>query len=196
MGRLSTRISDAKAERAESPKAPRFAPAGQSTQMIVGADAARDVDILATSANLCELSPPPGLLFGVRAHPGHQRLCRQAAAADARTPLVLQPIGCSGLMAFRSTRFLQRWPAACSTLPSTRNWPGRWPTCQSCPIDVNRASLELLYRVPGLGVRAAKIVAARRYRTSLADVGRLDSIGILPELTIHYRTRLAPRRHA
>lgn len=42
-------------------------------------------------------------------------------------------------------------------------------------IDVNRASLELLYRVPGLGVRAAKkIVAARRYqKLRLADVGRL-----------------------
>ncbi len=52
MGKLRTRIADAKAARAESRKAPRFAPAGQSTQMIVGADAARDVDILATSANL------------------------------------------------------------------------------------------------------------------------------------------------
>ncbi len=43
------------------------------------------------------------------------------------------------------------------------------------PVDVNRASREMLLRVPGLGVRAVdRIVAVRRYRTlRLEDVGRL-----------------------
>ena len=48
MGRLRLGIEEAKAEK----KAPRFAPAGQSTQMIVGADASSDRDVLATSTNL------------------------------------------------------------------------------------------------------------------------------------------------
>ncbi len=47
MGRLSEQIAAARAES----RAPRFAPAGQSTQVIVGADASTDATILgATSA--------------------------------------------------------------------------------------------------------------------------------------------------
>src|SRR6202789_3435522 len=55
MGRLRLRLDEADEGRKATPKgntAPRFAPAGQSTQMIVGADAASDRTILATSANL------------------------------------------------------------------------------------------------------------------------------------------------
>ena len=55
MGRLRLKLDEADEGRKLTPKgntAPRFAPAGQSTQMIVGADAANDQTILATSANL------------------------------------------------------------------------------------------------------------------------------------------------
>jgi predicted DNA-binding helix-hairpin-helix protein len=43
------------------------------------------------------------------------------------------------------------------------------------PVDVNRASREMLLRVPGLGVKAVdRILSVRRYRTlRLEDVGRL-----------------------
>ena len=54
MGRLRLKLDEAKEDRKTTTKAkpPRFAPAGQSTQMIVGADAANDQTILNTSANL------------------------------------------------------------------------------------------------------------------------------------------------
>src|SRR4051812_23561411 len=54
MGRLRLKLDEAKeaSERPGKTKPPRFAPAGQSTQMIVGADAANDQTILNTSANL------------------------------------------------------------------------------------------------------------------------------------------------
>ena len=48
MAAMRLRIDETKAEK----KAPRFAPAGQSTQMIVGADGAADATILGTSATL------------------------------------------------------------------------------------------------------------------------------------------------
>src|ERR1700760_318323 len=51
MGRLRLKLDEAKDTSAKS-KPPRFAPAGQSTQMIVGADSATDRTILDTSANL------------------------------------------------------------------------------------------------------------------------------------------------
>src|SRR6201996_6141687 len=55
MGRLRVKLDEAEEGRKATPKgntAPRFAPAGQSTQMIIGADAANDQAILNTSANL------------------------------------------------------------------------------------------------------------------------------------------------
>src|SRR5882724_11555678 len=52
MGRLRLKLDEAKENNAKSTNAPRFAPAGQSTQMIVGADSATDQIILNTSANL------------------------------------------------------------------------------------------------------------------------------------------------
>ncbi|MET0363072.1 MAG: putative DNA modification/repair radical SAM protein, partial [Sphingobium sp.] len=52
MADLGQRIGNAKAERKLSRKAPIFAPAGQSTQMIVGADASGDDRLLATSSAL------------------------------------------------------------------------------------------------------------------------------------------------
>ena len=48
MGRMRSRIDEAKAEK----KSPTFAPGGQSTQMIIGADATDDRTILQTSTNL------------------------------------------------------------------------------------------------------------------------------------------------
>lgn len=52
MGRLRLKLDEAKPDEKAKTRPPRFAPAGQSTQMIIGADAADDRTILATSANL------------------------------------------------------------------------------------------------------------------------------------------------
>ena len=62
---------------------PRFAPAGQSTQMIVGADASDDRTILQTSATLYgAYAPQARLLLGVQPHPARVR--RVAAARRRR----------------------------------------------------------------------------------------------------------------
>ena len=52
MGRMRLRIDAARDKTASGTKAPRFAPAGQSTQVIVGADSSSDRDILGMSTNL------------------------------------------------------------------------------------------------------------------------------------------------
>ncbi len=52
MSGIKARIDEAKAERKESRQAPVFAPAGQSTQMIVGATDASDATILRQASSL------------------------------------------------------------------------------------------------------------------------------------------------
>ena len=52
MGDVRQDIVEAKDARKRFKSAPRFAPAGQSTQMIVGADAATDADIVGKASRL------------------------------------------------------------------------------------------------------------------------------------------------
>ena len=52
MATVKTRIDDTRDERKDGLKPPRFAPAGQSTQMIIGATPTPDLEILKTASTL------------------------------------------------------------------------------------------------------------------------------------------------
>ena len=88
MGGLKLKLDEAKEERGKTLRAPRFAPAGQSTQMIIGADEARDKDVIARSClPLCFLRPAASLLLGLQ--PNSSFLTKSAAtpsATHARAP--------------------------------------------------------------------------------------------------------------
>lgn len=160
--------------------APKFAPAGQSTQMIVGADAATDGDIIGRAAGLYErfrlrrvyysaFSPIPdaSAVLPLRRPPlmREHRLYQSdwlmrfygyapgevAAAADAATGML--PLDIDPKLAW-ALKFRERFP-----------------------VDVNSAPREALLRVPGLGVKAIDaILAARRWRRlCLADIARLTA---------------------
>ncbi|RYF16084.1 MAG: putative DNA modification/repair radical SAM protein [Comamonadaceae bacterium] len=181
MARLRVHIDDAKGEAREAARAqvvslPKarparspaksFAAAGQSTQMIVGADATDDATILATSAQLygayrlkrvyySAFSPIPDAAGAlplkapplVREHRLYQAdwLMRfYGFAADEIAP----PSG-GGMLRLEVDPKLA-WALA---------HPDRFP------VDLNRAPRELLLRVPGLGVKAVeRLLLARRVR--------------------------------
>lgn len=157
--------------------APRFAPAGQSTQMIVGADAATDRDIVGRAAGLYGK-------FGLR------RVYYSAFSpipdASAVLPLKRPPLmrehrlyQSDWLMRFYEFSPQEVADAADDTgmMPLDIDPKLAWALKHRArfPVDVNRAPREMLLRVPGLGTRAVgKILAARRWRRlSLADIGRL-----------------------
>jgi putative DNA modification/repair radical SAM protein len=158
--------------------APRFAPAGQSTQMIVGADAATDGDIVTKASALYDR-------FGLR------RVYYSAFSPipDASTVLPLQrPPLMREHRLYQSDwlmRFYEYTPAdvvaaadaTTGMLPLDIDPKLAWALKfrGSFPVDVNRAPREALLRVPGLGVKAVgAILTARRWRRlHLADVARL-----------------------
>jgi putative DNA modification/repair radical SAM protein len=170
MGRLRTRIEEAKAER----KAPRFAPAGQSTQMIVGADGADDAAILATSANLY----------------GSYRLKRVYYSAfspipDASRALPLAPPPLMREHRLYQADWLMRFYGFAvgeiveggGMLPLDIDPKLAWALRhrEKFPVDLSRAPREALLRVPGLGKKAVdRLLVARRYRTiRTEDLARL-----------------------
>jgi len=177
MNRTSTDIAAARDSRRRFRHAPRFAPAGQSTQMIVGADRASDADIVRRASGLYTQ-------FGLR------RVYYSAFSpipdASAVLPLKRPPLVREHRL-YQSDWLIRFYGFRAAEVAEATDDKGNLPLDidpklawalkfrETFPLDVNRAPRELLYRVPGLGVTAVdRIVAARRHRTlRLEDVARL-----------------------
>jgi putative DNA modification/repair radical SAM protein len=157
---------------------PRFAPAGQSTQMIVGADAARDDDILKTATNLYSgyrlrrvyysaYSPIPDASHDLP--PVRPPLMREHRLYQADWLLRFYGFERAEIMEGASGGMLDLAIDPKLAWALTRR--------ESFPVDINRAPRELLLRVPGLGTRAVdRIVAARRLgKLRLGDLAKLTA---------------------
>ena len=179
MGRTKARIIQAKDERKRFRHAPRFAPAGQSTQMIVGADDANDAAIIGKASRLYGA-------FGLR------RVYYSAFSpipdASAVLPLKRPPLMREHRL-YQSDWLMRFYGFAPQEVADAAEADGNLPLdidpklawalkFRDCfPVDVNRAAKEQLLRVPGLGTQAVgRILAARRHRTlRLDDVARLTA---------------------
>jgi putative DNA modification/repair radical SAM protein len=178
MAGMKSAILDTADARKRYRSAPRFAPAGQSTQMIVGADAATDGDIVTRASALYDG-------FGLR------RVYYSAFSpipdASAVLPLQRPPLmrehrlyQSDWLMRFygyQPREVVAAADPATGMLPLDIDPKLAWALRfrDHFPVDVNRAPREMLLRVPGLGVKAVNaILRARRWRRlALADVARL-----------------------
>ncbi|MEF2073043.1 putative DNA modification/repair radical SAM protein [Consotaella aegiceratis] len=176
MGHLRLKIEEHRGERKDRAKPPRFAPAGQSTQMIIGADASNDDAILARSENLYSA-------FGLK------RVYYSAFSpipdASARLPLAKPPLmrehrlyQADWLLRFYGFERKEIVEGGADGMLDLEIDPKlAWALRHRAlfPVDVNRADKETLLRVPGLGTRAVeRILATRRHHTlRLDDVGRL-----------------------
>ena len=177
MGGMKQAIRQSRDETKRFRHAPRFAPAGQSTQMIVGADAASDADIVGKASRLYDS-------FGLR------RVYYSAFSpipdASAVLPLKRPPLmrehrlyQSDWLMRFYGydSREVMQATGADGMLPLDIDPKLAWALKfrDRFPVDVNRAPREALLRVPGLGVRAVnQILSVRRQkRLRLEDVGKL-----------------------
>ncbi|QHL90582.1 putative DNA modification/repair radical SAM protein [Sphingomonas changnyeongensis] len=157
--------------------APRMAPGGQSTQMIIGADSATDGDVIRRASGL------------YRRH-GLRRVYYSAFSpipdASAVLPLRRPPLMREHRL-YQSDWLMRFYGFAPDEMVDAADASGMLPLDidpklawalkhrASFPVDVNRAPRELLLRVPGLGVKAVgAILSARRWRRlRLDDIGRL-----------------------
>ncbi|MFN3892246.1 MAG: putative DNA modification/repair radical SAM protein [Beijerinckiaceae bacterium] len=178
MAGLRLRIDEAREEKVKGRRAPQFAPAGQSTQMIVGADNASDVDILRTSSTLYSsyelkrvyysaFSPIPGA--GAKLPPVKPPLMREHRLYQA-----------DWLYRFYgfSVDEIAQGARDQGMLPLDMDPKLAWALVNRAqfPVDVNKASREELLRVPGLGVKSVtEILRLRRLqRLRIADLTRLS----------------------
>jgi putative DNA modification/repair radical SAM protein len=171
MGRMRLRIDEAKAE----PRGPRFAPAGQSTQVIVGADATTDGTILGMSTQLYSSYGLRRVYYSAFSPiPDASSALPPAAAPLLREHRLYQA---DWLLRFYGFTLPEMPVGAGGNLPLDMDPKLAWALAnRGCfPVDVNLASKEMLLRVPGLGVKSTgRVIAARRHqRLRMDDLARL-----------------------
>jgi putative DNA modification/repair radical SAM protein len=157
--------------------APTYAPAGQSTQMIVGADSANDSDIVAKASNLYDRFKLRRVYYSAFSPiPDASAVLPLQRPPLMREHRLYQSDWLMRFYGFKPDEVVQATDAA-GNLPLDMDPKLAWALKfrDQFPVDVNRAPRELLLRVPGLGVKAVdRIVASRRWRRlTLDDVARL-----------------------
>ena len=181
-------VLENKEDRRHYRHAPRFVPAGQSTQMIVGATKETDRDILTMSS----------MLYG---QPTMRRVYYSGYVSvntyDSRLPVLKQPPLVRENRLYQADwllRFYQfkveeivndQYPDLDLEIDPKLSWALRHP--EAFPVDVNTADYEMLLRVPGLGVKSAMlIVNSRRYgKLSSYD---LKKIGVVMKKAKYFIT--------
>jgi putative DNA modification/repair radical SAM protein len=148
--------------------APRFAPAGQSTQMIVGADASDDRSLLAVSAGLYGAYRLRRVYYSAFSPiPDAARALPLKAAPLVREHRLYQADWLMRCYGFEHEEIVPHGGEAGGMLALDIDPKLAWALAhrERFPVDLNRAPRELLLRVPGLGVRSVdRLLAARRVR--------------------------------
>ena len=166
MGRMRSRIDEAKAEK----KSPTFAPGGQSTQMIIGADATDDRTILQTSTNLYSNYRLKRVYYSAFSPiPDASRILPPQAPPLVREHRLYQADRLMRFYGFDASEIVEgdEGNLALDMDPKLA-WALRHR--ELFPLDVNRAGREMLLRTPGLGQKAVdRILSARKVREIRVD---------------------------
>ena len=179
MGLISGKIRENKHDLALYKHAPVFAPAGQSTQMIVGATPDSDLQILRLTEGLYKKYRLKRVFY--------------SAYVPVSDSALLPPVGTKPPL-LREHRLYQadwllRFYGFSASEILDENTPSfdplMDPKCcwalrhmEQFPIDVNRAEYAMLLRVPGIGIKSAKRIVTARREGSLTFEG-LRRLGVV-----------------
>src|SRR5215210_7932350 len=153
MSGIRDRIAEAKANRQENRKALVFAPAGQSTQMIIGATPTADAAVLEEATSLYREQKLRRVYYSAFS---------PIPDASSKLPLVAPPLvrehrlyQADWLMRFYGFKAAELTTAAAPNLDLALDPKLAWALRNRhvFPVDLNKAPRELLLRVPGLGAR-------------------------------------------
>lgn len=170
MEAVRSRIEEGRAERARGFRVPKFAPAGQSTQMIVGATATPDAEILGTASRLYRERQLRRVYYSAYSPIPH---------ADARLPGQAPPLvrehrlyQADWLLRFYGFDVEEITTGPDRNLELDIDPKLAWALAhrEYFPVDVNRADREQLLRVPGIGARSVRrILRLRRHQSVTGD---------------------------
>jgi len=165
IGFLQKEIQQNAEEKRLFKKTPQFAPAGQSTQMIVGATRETDQQVLYTADSFYKNFSLKRVYYS-----GYVPVLADKRLPDLNTavPMVRENrlYQADWLMRFYGFKVNEivneQNPLLDLDIDPKLSWALR--NMQVFPLDINKADLQLILRVPGIGLESArKIVQARRF---------------------------------
>jgi putative DNA modification/repair radical SAM protein len=170
MGHLRLNIDASKDKTLSGKKPPRFAPGGQSTQMIVGADATDDRTILHTSANLYGAYKLRRVYYSAFSPiPDASKMLPLKAPPLVREHRLYQADWLFRFYGFETEEIVTGQDGMLD-LDVDPKMAWALQHREQFPVDLNRAPKAMLLRVPGLGVTSvARIISARRVRAIRHD---------------------------
>lgn len=166
----------------------RFVPAGQSTQMIIGATGESDYQILSVSEALYKKFDLKRVFYSafIRVNedsslpvlPGGPPLRREHRLYQADWLLRYYGFEASELLSEKQPNFNELLDPKC-------DWAMRHP--EQFPVEINQADYYTLLRVPGIGVKSARrIVQARK--TGRLDFSDLKRAGVVLKRAVYFIT--------
>ncbi|MDR2426544.1 MAG: putative DNA modification/repair radical SAM protein [Endomicrobium sp.] len=165
MGFIKENISENSRDLTVYKKTPKFVPAGQSTQMIIGASPETDIHILKLTESLYKKFKLKRVFFSAYIPVSDNSML---PSLDTNPPLLrehrlYQADWLMRFYKFNADEILDdKSPNFNPFLDPKCNWAVNHP--EFFPVEINKASYEQLLRVPGIGVRSAqRIIMARRY---------------------------------
>ena len=175
-------------ERKKFRSAPRFVPAGQSTQMIVGATNESDKDILKVSAALYRRPSMKRVYYSgfIPVNSYDTRLPALKQPPLVRENRLYQADWLMRFYQFRADEIVDdSYPDLDLEIDPKLAWALRHP--EAFPVDINKADYTLILRVPGIGVKSAQlIVASRRY--GKLNASQLKKMGIVMKKAQYFIT--------
>ncbi|MDH6358450.1 putative DNA modification/repair radical SAM protein [Parabacteroides sp. PF5-9] len=175
-------------ERKRHRYAPRFAPAGQSTQMIIGATPEKDKDILRVSSALYQRASMKRVYYSgfVPVNEYDPRLPALKQPPLVRENRLYQADWLLRFYQFKVEEIVDdAFPDLDLEIDPKLAWALRHP--ELFPVDVNKADYEMLLRVPGIGVKSAKLIIVSRRHTRLGTE-QLKKIGIVMKKAQYFIT--------
>lgn len=175
MNQIAEKVLESKEEQKKFSRAPRFAPAGQTTQMIVGATPSTDALILNSSEKLYKKYSLRRVYYSAYSPIPHADvLLPQEKPSLVRENRLYQA---DWLMRFYEFQADELTENTAANLPLDLDPKTAWALRNRhyFPVNVNTASREQLLRVPGFGVRNVERILQMRpfHKISLLDLGKL-----------------------
>ncbi len=186
---VQNRMAENKQELTLYRNAPRFVPAGQSTQMIIGATPETDYQIIRVAESLYQKFELKRVFYSAFVHVNEDSalpaktgegppLLREHRLYQADWLLRYYHFQADELLSEENPNFNVVFDPKCS-------WALKH--LEEFPVEVNRADYQMLLRVPGIGYKSAvRIVKARRL--GVLDFADLKKIGVVLKRALYFIT--------
>lgn len=168
--------------------APTFVGGGQATQMIIGATQETDYQILNVAESLYQKFELKRVFYSafVRVNEDKNLPALPGGPPLLREHRLYQADWLLRFYGFQAAELLdERRPFFNVMLDPKEDWAVRH--LEQFPVEVNKAPLSMLLRVPGIGVKSAKRIVAARKSGNLSFAG-LKKIGVVMKRAIYFIT--------